>query len=262
MSRRASTGVVVMSYACLALVSCLLIGYIYQAGLQSLKLFTSAVEQSDRTTKNYQNRYKYVIISGEEKPILAPDAYLFEPGEMLVLVNKSHTLPAEFAPKHLVAAPLPVHQNDAAIMVADTLVTPLKNLFEAAKKEGITLFIRSAYRTATDQKAIYAESAAGYAALPGQSEHQTGLAIDFNSGNQMCGQNCVLDVTAQSWLEKHAAEYGFIQRYESGKEQETGYPAESWHYRYVGERLAKLMVRNNISYEVLYDAFAQARARQ
>ena len=69
------------------------------------------------------------------------------------------------------------------------------------------------------------------AARPGYSEHQTGLAFDLidTSGN------LVQESGASKWLLKNAAKYGFIVRYQEGKEASTGYMPESWHLRYIGE---------------------------
>ena len=55
-----------------------------------------------------------------------------------------------------------------------------------------------------------------------------------------------------NWMQEHAQEYGFILRYPKDKIEETGYMYESWHYRYVGEEVAKYIKENNISYEEYY----------
>jgi len=75
------------------------------------------------------------------------------------------------------------------------------------------------------------EAADRYSARPGYSEHQTGLAFDLidTSGN------LVQEADASKWLLKNAAKYGFIVRYQEGKEASTGYMPESWHLRYIGE---------------------------
>ena len=75
-----------------------------------------------------------------------------------------------------------------------------------------------------------------YVALPGCSEHQTGLAIDLGKAagyidfirpafpyDGVCGR-----------FRRLAARYGFIERYQRGKEEVTGISAEPWHFRYVG----------------------------
>ncbi len=90
-----------------------------------------------------------------------------------------------------------------------------------------------------------------YVALPGCSEHQTGLAIDLalRSDNidfirpdfpydGICGRFRAL-----------AADYGFIERYQAGKEHITGIAAEPWHFRYVGRPHARLMSDNGLCLE-------------
>jgi D-alanyl-D-alanine carboxypeptidase len=124
--------------------------------------------------------------------------------------------------------------------------------------------VRSAYRSSTDQQALRSgainSSDAGYIAEPGQSEHQAGLAVDFNSSPITC-QTCSLDTVSAAWLAMHAPEYGFILRYPSDKVAITGYPAESWHYRYVGKDLALAMQKANLAYEEVYPLFATAQPR-
>ena len=90
-----------------------------------------------------------------------------------------------------------------------------------------------------------------YVALPGCSEHQTGLAIDLALRAEeidfirpafpydgVCGQFRAL-----------AADYGFIERYEAGKERVTGIAAEPWHFRYVGRPHARLMRERGLCLE-------------
>ena len=67
---------------------------------------------------------------------------------------------------------------------------------------------------------------------PGYSEHQTGLTFDLidTSGN------LVTEPGPSKWLLKNAAKYGFVVRYQEGKEKVTGYMPESWHLRYIGKK--------------------------
>lgn len=68
-----------------------------------------------------------------------------------------------------------------------------------------------------------------YIAIPGTSEHEAGLAIDINSLEES------FDTTpAFEWLQKHAAEYGFILRYRQETYDITHINYEPWHYRFVG----------------------------
>lgn len=66
-------------------------------------------------------------------------------------------------------------------------------------------------------------------AIPGRSEHQTGLAVDF----------ALQDTASNAWLMEHCWDYGFILRYPADKIEITGIIYEPWHYRYVGLELAQ-----------------------
>jgi D-alanyl-D-alanine carboxypeptidase len=81
--------------------------------------------------------------------------------------------------------------------------------------------------------------AQSYSALPGQSEHQTGLCVDFIT-SEMNGDltEAFEDTEAFAWLAQNAYKFGFILRYPKGKEDITGYTYEPWHYRFVGREAA------------------------
>jgi D-alanyl-D-alanine carboxypeptidase len=80
--------------------------------------------------------------------------------------------------------------------------------------------------------------AATHVARPGTSEHQIGLAIDFNSVETDFGATA-----AGRWLKENANDYGFILRYEKDKQSLTGVTWEPWHYRFVGVKHAKRMTQ-------------------
>ena len=86
-----------------------------------------------------------------------------------------------------------------------------------------------------------------YSARPGYSEHQTGLAFDIldSHGNLLDGPEYQ---DAIHWLHTHAHEYGFIVRFQPGKEAITGYQAEAWHLRYVGDK-ATAIYQSGLSLE-------------
>ena len=78
-----------------------------------------------------------------------------------------------------------------------------------------------------------------YSALPGTSEHQTGLCVDFitsTMGNHLTV--AFANTPAFAWLSNNAYRFGFILRYPEGKENITGYTYEPWHYRFVGREAA------------------------
>ncbi|MBE6553828.1 MAG: D-alanyl-D-alanine carboxypeptidase family protein [Ruminococcaceae bacterium] len=77
-----------------------------------------------------------------------------------------------------------------------------------------------------------------YSALPGTSEHQTGLCVDFITDSMSGLTNAFANTAAFSWLSENAYKFGFILRYPSDKVDVTGYSYESWHYRFVGREAA------------------------
>ena len=92
--------------------------------------------------------------------------------------------------------------------------------------------------------------AQSYSALPGQSEHQTGLCIDFTTSS-MGGEltEAFEDTDAFAWLARNAYKFGFILRYPKGKEGITGYTYEPWHYRFVGREAATDIYIGEMTFE-------------
>lgn len=176
---------------------------------------------------------------------------------LLVLVNGQVPLPEDWA-----FTPFLVDDQ----VVDSRMREDLSALLAAAEEENVWLWTASGYRSAARQQALLdhavrenreagmeagqaLEDALRTVALPGHSEHQTGLALDFND---VSGDFALTE--AYRWLQEHGAEYGFIQRYPAGKESVTGIAEESWHYRYVGRSHAQAMKRLGLCLEeyVLY----------
>ena len=86
--------------------------------------------------------------------------------------------------------------------------------------------------------------AARWVALPGTSEHHTGLALDIVSSSYTALTRRQEKTAEQQWLMEHCWEYGFILRYPEEKGDITGIYYEPWHYRYVG-REAALEIRDS-----------------
>ena len=89
-----------------------------------------------------------------------------------------------------------------------------------------------------------------YSARPGESEHQTGLCVDFTDpaiGGKV--DESFAETPAADWLARNAHKYGFILRYPKEKEDITGYTYEAWHYRFVGVRAATEMYKNGLCLE-------------
>lgn len=162
------------------------------------------------------------------------------PASLRVIVNKRHpVLPVTWQPPDLVN--FEGHQLRA--QAADAA----RNLITAARKDGITLTVTSAYRSYAVQEKTYChwvkqngqQQADVLSARAGYSEHQTGLAIDFSSHEGCSLEQCYAQTKAGRWLAEHAVEYGYILRFPHHQQRVTGYVFEPWHYRYMGVELTK-----------------------
>ena len=125
-------------------------------------------------------------------------------------------------------------------------------MIKDAKKDGAKLSVLSSFRTWNTQTTLFKNNkkkngeahALMYSAKPGHSEHQLGLAIDFNKASMK------FEGTKEcEWLKQNAYKYGFIMRYPKGKEYITGFAYEPWHYRYLGVEIATKVYEENITYE-------------
>jgi len=157
---------------------------------------------------------------------------------LLKRVDKKKSLPQDYEPGDLVlldktglSVSRPGHRLRKPAYEALVLMS------EAARKEGISLLVSSAYRSYAYQVEVFARNvkemgqkeAERVSAHPGASQHQLGTAIDFGSITDAFAQT-----KASAWLVKNAATYGFSLSYPKGMEPITGYVWESWHYRYIG----------------------------
>jgi len=186
--------------------------------------------------KNEIQRHLMLRSTGQETSQEEPTC-----GYRLVLVDRSHALPQDYAPKDLV--PLPASGVPTVggrdLMLRREAAEHLKDLVAAADDE--ELVVASAFRSYLDQsytherlKSIYGSEADAMSASPGHSQHQLGTAVDFtNSVAAYQVQPIFGQTSAAWWLQNHATQYGFVLSYPPGKD-ETGYQFEPWHYRYIG----------------------------
>ncbi|MBM7691591.1 D-alanyl-D-alanine carboxypeptidase [Peribacillus deserti] len=205
----------------------------------------------------YNGKFGYVSAAYVKKTYIL---IVMNPESKTVLVNKQNKLPDGYTPQDLVYAPIPFtfsEQSDKRKMRKEAAAA-IAQLFNGAKSQGVSLLGVSAYRSYDRQVELFNyyvsrdgyEKASTYSAMPGTSEHQTGLAIDVTGGNGQCAaQDCFANTPEAAWLEDHASEYGFIIRYQKGKESITGYKYEPWHLRYVGQTLAKHITSRGVALE-------------
>jgi D-alanyl-D-alanine carboxypeptidase len=188
-----------------------------------------------------------------------------KPESLTVLVNKQNSLPSDYEPTDLVYPNVPFvfSEKIEKRKMRKTAADALEQLFAGAEKDGIHLAGVSAYRSYATQKSVYQryvlkdgeEKAKSYSAVPGTSEHETGLAVDVTGSNGKCAaEDCFAGTKEANWIDQHAAEYGFIIRYPKGKAAITGYQYEPWHIRYVGKDLSKEIVSKGITLEEYFKA--------
>ncbi|MGN6272196.1 MAG: D-alanyl-D-alanine carboxypeptidase family protein [Protaetiibacter sp.] len=165
-----------------------------------------------------------------------------DPASLTAVVNKRRGLAADYVPPGLVTpSGIP-----GATQVRSELVAPLERMRADMAAAGITLRMSSAYRSFARQQTIYngfvaREGVSGadtHSARPGNSEHQTGLAVDLDDGAGCNLSRCFADTAGGRWLAANSWKYGFILRYGDGWQPIVGYTYEPWHFRYVGVDVA------------------------
>ena len=146
----------------------------------------------------------------------------------------------------------------------------LQEMLDACRAAGLEPTICSSYRTQEKQQELYEnkirrllaeglsyESAVAEAgtvvAVPGTSEHQTGLALDIVDTSYQHLDEAQENTQVQQWLMEHSWEYGFVLRYPDGKSEITGIIYEPWHYRYVGRAAAREMTELGLCLEEYVD---------
>lgn len=172
----------------------------------------------------------------------------------LLLVNRDCPLKAEPDEDSLV--PLEC-ARDAAVMERQAAKMLAKTLSAAGCTNDIAAV--SGYRTMREQQRLYNRSirengqrfTQKYVAIPGCSEHQTGLAVDLAldaDDIDLIRPHFPYEGICQRFREK-AADYGFIERYPAGSEHITRIAHEPWHFRYVGYPHSRVITNNRITLE-------------
>jgi len=191
------------------------------------------------------------------------------PADISMLVNKERNLSSSFVPPDLVVPNVPflVAEYMEKKNVRKEAASALERLFSVAKSAGHTLLAVSGYRSYAAQQYNFdskvqkygsEEAANQYCARPGQSEHQSGLAMDISCYSQggFLTENFA-NTPEGIWLANNAHNFGFIIRYPPGKESVTGYSYEPWHVRYVGVDHAKAVKASSLCLEQYLQQIAQ-----
>ena len=191
-------------------------------------------------------------------------------GEWPLLTNLEHPVGEDFLPADLVLMTDYCDADLVKIKYAETqgvltAVEALVTMLEAAKADGITKWqVSAGYRSYAQQERLLENSIQSHlkknegwtrararrAALrtvaePGASEHHLGLSFDVN----VPGASSFAGTKQCKWLHAHCWEYGFIVRYQEGKQEITGFAPEAWHIRYVGTEHSLIMRDENLCLE-------------
>ena len=178
----------------------------------------------------------------------------------LVLINQQNPLQwgGQESKQILLKHFQPVAGMNEMMMLDQTCAFMFNQLVRACKAENKIVLV-SALRNKAEQERIYADSlkenglefTSKYVARPNESEHQTGLAVDVGEKKESIDfirPSFTDEGICKVFLEK-ASKYGFIRRYEKGKEDITGIAYEPWHFRYVGYPHSEIIRENQFCLE-------------
>lgn len=176
----------------------------------------------------------------------------------LVLVNQDNKLPDDFK--------VELANIDKTRQFDKRAINELLTMIEDMKKSEIyNIWVQSSYRSIQYQQRLFDAEVNKYMSQsipreeaekltlksinkPGTSEHNLGLAVDFNYVT-----SDFENTKAYKWLQENAENYGFIERYKQEKEEITKVKCEAWHWRYVGVEHAKKMNQLDLCLEEYID---------
>ncbi len=221
-------------------------------------------KDSDSTAETKPSKKKRFFVGN------APFEYTDEV-EFTTLININNRLKKDFVPNdlvyvyELVDAQL-VTLNYQYTQADKTALTAFCDMMRTAYEDGVDgFFLRNVYRSYEMQeelwnKRIKADPKYGRregeplgSAYPGSSEHQTGLAFDITCVSSPEASTNFKNTENYRWLRNNSYKFGFVLRYQAGKEKLTGIKFEPYHYRYVGKELAKELYTKNICLEEYFN---------
>ncbi len=179
----------------------------------------------------------------------------------LMLINQEYNLDPTYVPGGLVDLTNTVPSTKTGISLREPVLEAYEEMLAAYYEEyGSNFLVVSAYRDYDYQVSLFnrklssrmssgqsAEVAyantAMYTAIPGTSEHQSGMTVDLS--NVATLSETFADTQAGAWLLENCQDYGFINRFPAEKQEITKIANEPWHYRYVGLPHSQIIVEND-----------------
>lgn len=224
--------------------------------------------------KNFYYKFKncfkifiiFILLSNITTNVFAFDESLNS--NLLILVNDKNLISREYIPQNLynIGDFMPITKNK--VLVREEVYNSLKLMYQDLKECGLELNGVSGYRNYEYQENLFNNEVTTYknldyteeeakdiaksmVALPGSSEHQTGLAIDFST-NFFLSEEFGLEEVGL-WLKENCKNYGFILRYPEDKTDITNIIHEPWHFRFVGLPHSLYITENNLTLEEYID---------
>lgn len=235
-------------------------------GLLVSSLFGKDKEKEENSSQKKVEQKAVAIEKTETKVVDAVEAAKLNAESLaseqdewkLTLVNHSYPLDTEYTPELV--------EIEKGKYVDKRIVEDLQQMLSDARSEGLSPFICSAYRDYEYQRTVFNDTmvtwiAQGYTpleayeetaksvAIPGTSEHATGLALDITSAEFAELDDRQAETPEAQWLAANCWKYGFILRYPPEKSDITGIIYEPWHYRYVGKEAAKEITEQGVTLE-------------
>ncbi|MBD5148600.1 MAG: M15 family metallopeptidase [Oscillibacter sp.] len=187
----------------------------------------------------------------------------------MLLVNPWNYLPEGFT--------VELVKLSNGLQVDKRVAEDLNAMLDGCRQAGLRPLVCSAYRSYATQQRLHnnkiarlrnsgwnwadaPREAARWVAVPGTSEHQTGMAVDIVASSYQVLNKRQESTAEQKWLMEHCWEYGFILRYPSEKSDITGIGYEPWHYRYVGREIAQDIRASGLCLEEYIEVLRAAQA--
>ena len=173
--------------------------------------------------------------------------------ELLQKYSKVYFLNEHYVPEKLSSIEKTYMYDESRDHKLHSSVVPyFHKMVEAAKADGVDLWVVSSYRSFETQAQLkgqylvnYGSGANAFSADQGFSEHQLGTTVDFTTKGLGGGLDGFAGTPAFAWLRDNAHDYGFTLSYPEGN---AFYVYEPWHWRFVGEDLADDLKRGGATF--------------
>lgn len=238
-------------------------GEVAESDIVSLEEILDSVENSQESIKGEINSQTDNTKSEDRTEDSIEDEFDADDWR-LVLINKQHPIPEDYQ--------FTLGYLTGSYQCDERIIEDLLLMLKAAKEDGISLRVCSPYRDSERQESLFDRKINKYMSngytyidayklssqavtVPGSSEHQVGLAIDFISDTYTTLDEGFELTDTGKWLKRNCADYGFTLRYPKGKEYITSIEYEPWHFRYVGREAASIMMSEELCLEEFWDKY-------